>query len=88
MLLGRTSSVSGSTSDGFTSFAQSKSLEDDARGGPPSVVDMEQLKEANKEDFSQTTRDMADRCLHAIGKSSRSGQWIPHEQTDNSSVPI
>ncbi|KIH64211.1 hypothetical protein ANCDUO_05488 [Ancylostoma duodenale] len=61
-----------------------ESLEDDARGRPSSMVDMEQLKEAIKEDLSQITRDLANRfgcshptimrCLHALGKSSWSGQ--------------
>ncbi|EYC34093.1 hypothetical protein Y032_0001g238 [Ancylostoma ceylanicum] len=74
-----------------------ESLEDDARGKPPSVVDMKQLKEAIEKDPSQTTRGLANRfgcshptitrCLHAVGKSRRSGQWIPHEQTDISSIP-
>ncbi|EYC21595.1 hypothetical protein Y032_0019g3917 [Ancylostoma ceylanicum] len=69
-----------------------ESLGDDASGRPPSVVDMEQLKEAIKEDPIQTTRGLAIRfgcshqtsmrCLLAVGKSSRSGQWILHEQTD------
>ncbi|EYC04309.1 hypothetical protein Y032_0088g2134 [Ancylostoma ceylanicum] len=63
-----------------------ESLEDDARGKHPSVIDMEQLKEAIVEDPSKTTKYLANRfgcsnptimrCLHAIGKSSRSGQWM------------
>ncbi|EYC45054.1 hypothetical protein Y032_0440g1504 [Ancylostoma ceylanicum] len=71
--------------------------ENDARSRPPSVVDMEQLKEAIEEDPNQTTSDLANRfgCSHptimrwlyAIGKSSRSSQWIPYKLIDISSVP-
>ncbi|EYC28094.1 hypothetical protein Y032_0008g334 [Ancylostoma ceylanicum] len=74
-----------------------ESLEDDARGKPPSVLDEEQLKEAIEEDSSKSTRNSANRfecthpttmnSLHAIGKSSKSGQLILHEQTDISFVP-
>ncbi|KIH62001.1 hypothetical protein ANCDUO_07720 [Ancylostoma duodenale] len=60
MLLGRTSSGSGSANVHTFRFGNER-LEDDARGRPPSVVDMEQLKEAIEEDPDRTTRDLANR---------------------------
>ncbi|KIH51241.1 hypothetical protein ANCDUO_18674 [Ancylostoma duodenale] len=47
-----------------------ESLEDDARGRPPSVVDMEQLKEAIGEDPSQTTRDLANSRIPTVARQT------------------
>ncbi|EPB71422.1 tissue inhibitor of metalloproteinase [Ancylostoma ceylanicum] len=71
MPLGRTSSASGSASDGLTSFALGMKVDEDARGRPPSVVDTRQLKEAIEEDPSQTTRELGNRCRGNFCTKSR-----------------
>ncbi|EYB81778.1 hypothetical protein Y032_0374g210 [Ancylostoma ceylanicum] len=54
-----------------------ESLEDDARGRPPLVVDMEQLKEAIEDCPNQTTGDLENRpanlgcCVRREGTHSR-----------------
>ena len=67
-------------------------LEDRPRSGRPSTFNEARLKEVVEEDDTITTRELAAMFnsststifthLHAIGKVSKSGHWIPHKLTE------
>lgn len=69
-----------------------ESLEDDERSGRPQIVDEVALKDTVELDNSVTLQELADTfdCshttistyLHAMGKTYRSGRWVPHDLTN------
>ena len=71
---------------------EDEKLEDEPRKGRPQLLQDDILEAALKEDPSQTLRELGNRLgfshtaiekrLHALGKSNRSGKWIPHELSD------
>ncbi|VDO84279.1 unnamed protein product [Heligmosomoides polygyrus] len=66
-----------------------KSVEDENRGRPPSLLNDDQLKAMVEADPRQTVRESAphfgvdgspiSRHLNAIGKVQKLDRWIPHE---------
>ena len=69
-----------------------RSLDDQPKSGRPSVVDNLVLERLVESDPKQSAEDMSVQLgcgeqtirdhLHAIGKSYRSGKWVPHDLSE------
>lgn len=79
--------------DWFKRFREGDtSLEDRPRSGRPAEVDDERLRQIVEADPHQTSRELATilgvshftiiEHLHAMGKTSRLDQWVPHKLSD------